>query len=58
MPESQPRNLDRRTLARYVERGELTDKDVEKHLKNLPDLADEAVTIESHLDSHGPTPAN
>lgn len=42
------RIMDQRVVDRYVLRGELTDKDLAKHLKSLPDLTDasEALNIE------------
>jgi hypothetical protein len=46
-----PRMLDRRVSERYVKRGELAEKDLEKHLKALPDLADEAVPFESKFEA-------
>ena len=45
--EFENRHLDKRTLDRYLARGVLTDKDVEKHLKALPDLSDQVLTIET-----------
>ncbi len=50
MAENQPRPIDRRTADRYIKRGELTEKDLEKHLKSLPDLAEEAAPVEAHLE--------
>jgi hypothetical protein len=50
MPDSKPHHFDRRTLDRYVTRGEVTEKDVEKFIKALPDLADEAIAVECALE--------
>jgi hypothetical protein len=47
MAELEIKHLDKRTQARYQNRGVLTDKDLEKHLKSLPDLADKAVKLET-----------
>ncbi len=58
MSETPTRPLDRRTVDRYIKRGDITDKDVEKHIKALPDLADEAVVIDSKLDMRSETAAN
>jgi hypothetical protein len=41
------KHLDRRTLERYVARGVLTQKDLEKHLKGLPDLEGKAATVQT-----------
>lgn len=38
--------LDQRTLARYLERGLLSQKDYDKHLNDLPDLEKETDTSE------------
>jgi hypothetical protein len=43
--------LDKRVASRYVKKGRLDEKEYEKHIKSLPDLADQAVPIESDLDS-------
>jgi hypothetical protein len=45
------RMLDKRVTDRYLKRNELSDKELEKHLKALPDLESETVTIESKLES-------
>ena len=37
--------LDRRTAARYIARGQLSEKDWEKHLKSLPDVGANAEPI-------------
>ncbi len=51
MPDDIDRKLlDKRVAQRYVERGILDEKEYEKHIKSLPDLADQAVPIESDLD--------
>jgi hypothetical protein len=46
--------IDKRVAHRYVRKGLLDEKDYERHLKGLKDLADEAVPVESvmeHLES-------
>jgi hypothetical protein len=43
--------VDKRVVARYLEKGRLDEKDYEKHLMSLPDLAEEAVPIESDLEA-------
>ena len=51
MPDDIDRKLvDKRVVERYLERGRLDEKEYEKHLKSLPDLADRAVPVESNLD--------
>ncbi len=40
-----PRFWDVRTIDRRVRRGQITRKDVEKHFKGLPDVADRGQTI-------------
>ena len=42
--------IDKRVVARYLAKGRLDEKDYEKHVKSLPDLAERAVPIESDLD--------
>ena len=52
MPDDIERRLvDKRVVQRYLKKGRLDEKDYERHLKSLPDLADRAVPIESNLDS-------
>ena len=41
-----PRFWDVRTLDRRLRRGQVTSKDIEKHLKSLPDVADKAQAVE------------
>ncbi len=49
--------IDKRVVQRYLRKGRLDEKDYEKHLKALPDLAEQAVPIESDLDLDRPPPA-
>jgi hypothetical protein len=42
--------FDKRVAHRYVRKGRLDEKEWDKHLKSLPDLADQAVPVESDLD--------
>ncbi len=48
----QPENklVDKRVAQRYVRKGVVDEKDYEKHLKGLPDLAEQAVPIEASID--------
>jgi hypothetical protein len=51
MPDDTDRKLlDKRVAQRYIRKGRLDEKEWEKHLKTLPDLADQAVPVESDLD--------
>jgi len=42
--------MDRRLVDRLVRRGELGEKELDKFLKQLPDLADEAAQVEAKLE--------
>ncbi|HYS79973.1 MAG TPA: hypothetical protein VEM76_04655 [Anaeromyxobacteraceae bacterium] len=42
--------LDKRVAQGYIKKGRLDEKEWEKHLKGLPDLAAQAVPVESDLD--------
>ncbi len=44
------RLLDKRTVQRTIKKGLLGEKDYERHLKGLPDLADQAATIEATIE--------
>ena len=50
MAEIENKLVDRRTAHRYLRKGVLDEKDYEKHLKSLPDLADQAVPIEAAME--------
>jgi hypothetical protein len=41
-----PRFWDVRTIERRIRKGQLTRKDVEKHTKGLPDVAEKGATVE------------
>jgi hypothetical protein len=43
--------IDKRVVQRYLRKGRVDEKEYDKHLKALPDLADQAVPIESDLDA-------
>ena len=47
MAEIDPKVLDKRTQARYLTRGVLTEKELEKYLKSLPDRAEDALPVET-----------
>ncbi len=42
--------VDKRVAHRYVRKGLVDEKEFEKHLKNLPDLANEAVPVEASIE--------
>lgn len=50
MAEFENKVIDRRTVARYLRKGIVDEKDFEKYLKALPDLADQAVPIEAAME--------
>lgn len=42
--------IDRRTVPRYLRSGVVDEKEFEKYLKALPDLADRAVPVEAAME--------
>jgi hypothetical protein len=44
------RHVDKRVVHRYLKKNVLDEKEWEKHLKSLPDLADQAVAIEAAME--------
>jgi hypothetical protein len=52
MPIIEPKRADKRTAERYIRLGLLDEKEYEKHLKSLPDLADKAAPVEADLDEY------
>jgi hypothetical protein len=42
--------VDKRVVHRYVKKGIVDEKEFEQHLKKLPDLADQAVAVESEFE--------
>ncbi len=42
--------IDKRVARRYVRKGLLDEKDFERYLKSLPDVADQAVPVESEVE--------
>ena len=47
------RYLDRRVVDRYVKKGLLDEKDYQRYLKSLEDLADRAGSVETEFTSLG-----
>jgi len=50
MSDFENRLVDKRVAHRYVRKGQLDEKDHEKYLKGLKDLADDAVPVESVME--------
>jgi hypothetical protein len=51
MPESiENRLVDKRVAHRYVRKGVVDEKDYEKHIKSLPDLAEQAMPVEASIE--------
>jgi hypothetical protein len=48
------RLIDKRVAHRYVRKGTLDEKEYEKYLKSLPDLADQALTVEASIEGEEP----
>jgi hypothetical protein len=51
MAEFENKLVDKRVAQRYLRKGKLDEKDYEKHLKGLPDLADQAIPVEAAIDN-------
>lgn len=48
--EIDPKTLDRRLAARLVRRGIITEKELEKSVRTLPDAAEKAKSVDTVLD--------
>jgi hypothetical protein len=44
------RNIDKRVAHRYVRKGIVDEKDYEKYVKSLPDLAEQAMPVEASIE--------
>ncbi len=44
------RNVDKRVAHRYVRKGIVDEKDYEKYVKSLPDLAEQAMPVEASIE--------
>ena len=44
------KTIDKRVVHRYVRKGIVDEKDYEKHIKNLPDLAEQAAPVEASIE--------
>ncbi len=49
MAELENKHVDKRVAPRYVRKGIVDEKEYEKFLKSLPDLAEQAVPVESSM---------
>jgi hypothetical protein len=49
-----PRLLDKRVSHRYLRKGRLDEREYQRHLEALPDLADQAEDVESEFQSSAP----
>jgi hypothetical protein len=44
------KTVDKRTAHRYVRKGVVDEKDYEKYVKSLPDLAEQAMPVEASIE--------
>jgi hypothetical protein len=51
--EISPKWLDRRVVERYLKKGLLEEKELQKHLKALPDVAERAAKVETEFSPSG-----
>ncbi len=50
MAEIETKQFDKRVAHRYVRKGILDEKEWDKHVKGLPDLAEQALPLEASMD--------
>jgi hypothetical protein len=50
MADIETKLIDKRVAQRYVRKGLLDEKDWEKHMKGLPDLAEQALPLEASME--------
>ncbi len=50
MAELDPKFFDKRVVQRYLRKGKLDEKEYERILRSLPDLADRAIPVESEFE--------
>lgn len=50
MSDIENRLVDKRVAPRYLKKGQVDEKDYERYLKGLPDLADQAVPVQSVME--------
>jgi hypothetical protein len=44
------RHIDKRVVHRYLRKGLVDEKELERHLRSLPDLAEQAVPVEASIE--------
>jgi hypothetical protein len=44
------KTIDKRVVHRYVRKGIVDEKEYDRHLKNLPDLAEQAAPVEASIE--------
>ena len=52
MPEIDARYSDKRTAERYIKLGMIDEKDYEKHLKALPDVAEKGERVQAEAEEY------
>ncbi len=45
-----PKTIDARLAERFIKKGQLTEKEWDKHLKSLPDSAEKAAKVEATIE--------
>ena len=50
MADIETKQIDKRVANRYVRKGVLDEKEWERHIKSLPDLAEQALPLEASMD--------
>jgi hypothetical protein len=50
MADFENRQIDKRVVHRYLRKAIVDEKEYEKHVKSLPDLADQAMPIEASIE--------
>jgi len=50
MAEIENKLIDRRTAPRYLRKGIVDEKDYERYVKSLPDLAEQAMPVEASME--------
>jgi hypothetical protein len=45
------KQIDKRVAHRYVRKGVVDEKDFERHIKSLPDLAEQAMPVEASIEA-------
>ncbi len=48
------KQIDKRVVHRYLKKGIVDEKDYERHVKSLPDLAEQAMPVEASIEGEQP----